>query len=321
MFWWHSCCSVPPFFILNMDRYGIPYMGSKNKIADWVLSYLPRAENFYDLFCGGCAITHCAMTTDKYKHFFINDIKSEMPTLFLDCINGKYANETRWISKNDFDRLKGTGDAYVDICFSFGNNWRKGYAYSKDIEPFKKAFHYAVFFDDYSLMKEDYNIDLSHLSYIDGFYNKYINAKKCIEIGLNTSLQYLESFTRLQSLERLKTLQRIESFGYTITPSFNSYDCVSIRENSVIYCDIPYRSTATYNDFEFDYDKFYDWALSQKEPIFISEYDMTSDFICIAEKEKICQLSATNNALKSTERIFVPKHQYELVKPLTLFDF
>ena len=43
-------------------RYGLPYMGSKNKIAEWVLSYLPQADNFYDLFCGGCAITHCAIT-------------------------------------------------------------------------------------------------------------------------------------------------------------------------------------------------------------------------------------------------------------------
>lgn len=303
-----------------MNRYGIPYMGSKNKIAEWVLSFLPCAENFYDLFCGGCAITHCAMTTGKYKHFYINDIKPEMPQLFVDCINGRYNNEKRWISKEDFDILKGNGDAYVDICFSFGNNWRKGYAYSKDIEPFKKAFHYAVFFDDYNLMKDNYNIDLSHLSNINGLYNKYINAKKIIENGLNNSLQHLESFTRLQILERLNSLNHIESLGYTVTTSCTSYSDVHIKKNSVIYCDIPYRSTATYNDFDFDYDRFYDWALSQKEPTFISEYDMPSDFICIAEKEKTCQLSATNNALKSIERIFVPKHQYESIKPKSLFD-
>jgi len=44
-----------------------------------------------------------------------------------------------------------------------------------------------------------------------------------------------------------------------------------------------------------------------------------SDFICIAEKTKTCQLCATNNALRSIEKIFIPKHQIEN-KPLTLFD-
>ena len=31
-------------------RYGVPYKGSKNQIAPWVLSVLSSAENFYDVF-------------------------------------------------------------------------------------------------------------------------------------------------------------------------------------------------------------------------------------------------------------------------------
>ena len=304
------------------DRYGIPYMGSKNKIAEWVVSHFPNQDNFYDLFCGGCSITHCAMTRGLFKNYYINDIKPEMPQLFIDCINGKYKNENRWISKEDFDILKGKGDPYIDICFSFGNNWRKGYAYSKDIEPFKKALHYAVVFDDYSLMLNDYNVDLSILKNIKGgHYNKYITAKKILSLEMNTNLQLLESFTRLQSLERLKQLKNLTNIGFSVNTTCGSYDSVVIKPNSVIYCDIPYKNTEGYNEIEFDYDKFYDWALSQKEPTFISEYDMPSDFICIAEKEKTCQLSVTNNSLKSIEKIFVPKHQYKSIKPLTLFDF
>lgn len=304
------------------ERYGIPYMGSKNKIAEWVVSHFPRKENFYDLFCGGCSITHCAMVKRLFKNYHINDIKSEMPQLFIDCMNGKYKDEQRWISKEEFDKLKGTGDSYVDICFSFGNNWRKGYAYSKDIEPFKKAFHYAVVFDDYSLMLNDYNIDLSMLKNVKGDrYVKYFAAKKIISTEMNTHLQSLESLTRLQSLERLKHLDELANIGFSVHPSCGSYDSVAIKPNSVIYCDIPYRNTASYNEFEFDYDKFYEWCLNQTELVFISEYDMPSDFICISGIEKTCQLSATNNSLKSVEKIFVPKHQYKSIKPLTLFDF
>ena len=36
-----------------MAQYGIPYMGSKDKIADDILSVLPRGKRFVDLFGGG----------------------------------------------------------------------------------------------------------------------------------------------------------------------------------------------------------------------------------------------------------------------------
>lgn len=284
-------------------RYGLPYMGSKNKIAEWVLSYLPKADNFYDLFCGGCAITHCTIEQRKYKNYYINDIKGEMPQAFMDCIKGKYSNDNRWISHEDFDKLKGKGDLLVDCCFSFGNNWRKGYAYSREIEPLKKAFHYAVIFSDYSLMKNNYGIDLSPIDIIKDKHRRAIAAKKLMEQGFQ--------MLHLESLERLQSDIKISSC---------SYDEVDIKPDSVIYCDIPYRSTAKYNDINFDYDKFYDWCLAQTQPLFISEYEMPEkDFICIAAKSKTCQLCATNNSLKSIERIFIPKHQINN-KPLNLFD-
>ena len=290
--------------------YGLPYMGSKNKIAEWVLSYLPKADNFYDLFCGGCAITHCAIENRKYKNYYINDIKGEMPQGFIDCINGKYHNDKRWISHEDFDKLKGKGDLLVDLCFSFGNNWRKGYAYSKDIEPIKKALHYAIMFDDYDMMKSQCGIDLSHIGEIGGgIYDKYLISKSIIKERLD-----------LQSLERLERLQSLERLEINITPSCKSYDDIEIKPNSVIYCDIPYRNTAIYNKEQFDYDKFYDWCLKQTEQVFISEYWMPeTDFICIAEKTKTCSLNANNNSLKSIERIFIPKHQNLTQQQMKLF--
>jgi len=185
-----------------VKRYGLPYMGSKNKIAEWVLSYLPKAENFYDLFCGGCSVTHCAIEQKKYKNYFINDIKGEMPQGFADCIKGKYANDKRWISREEFDAKKGCGDLLIDLCFSFGNNWRKGYAYSKDIEPFKKALHYAIVLHDYTLMLKEYEIDLSILENVGEDITKRLKATKYI-IPQQIQMQHLESLERLQSLERL----------------------------------------------------------------------------------------------------------------------
>ena len=126
-------------------------MGSKNKIAEWVVGHFPEKKHFYDLFAGGCAVTHCAMLKSKFKTFTINDI-SKMTEFFTDAISGKYADERRWISREDFSRLK-DNDEYVRICWSFGNKG-ENYLYSKEIEPWKKALHHACVYGDFSLMEE-----------------------------------------------------------------------------------------------------------------------------------------------------------------------
>ena len=48
-------------------RYGTPYKGSKNQIAEWVYSHFPKATNFYDLFAGGCAIFVPKHQLELYK--------------------------------------------------------------------------------------------------------------------------------------------------------------------------------------------------------------------------------------------------------------
>jgi site-specific DNA-adenine methylase len=71
-------------------RYGLPYKGSKNGIAKWLVDELPKAEIFVDLFFGGGAVTHRAMISRKYKQFIVNDIDARLPKLFVGCGNGKY---------------------------------------------------------------------------------------------------------------------------------------------------------------------------------------------------------------------------------------
>lgn len=34
-------------------RYGLPYKGSKNSIAKWIVDSLPKNNTFCDLFFGG----------------------------------------------------------------------------------------------------------------------------------------------------------------------------------------------------------------------------------------------------------------------------
>ncbi len=156
-------------------KYGLPYKGSKNKLAERIVSLLPKRTHLIDLFCGGCAVSHAALLRNKYEHIHINDINWMCPTLFIDALNGKYQNETRWISREDFFRLKDT-DPYVAVVWSFGNNLRD-YLYSKEIEPLKKAIHYAIFFRDYSLGK-DIGYDLSFIEPISDIQRRYAAVKR-----------------------------------------------------------------------------------------------------------------------------------------------
>lgn len=155
-------------------KYGLPYKGSKNKLAERIVRLLPKRTHLVDLFCGGCAVSHAALLMGKYEHIHINDINWMCPTLFIDALQGKYNDESRWISREDFFRLKDT-DPYVAVVWSFGNNLRT-YLYSREIEPLKKAIHYAMFFSDYSLGKE-LGHDLSFIDPIQDLQKRYLAVK------------------------------------------------------------------------------------------------------------------------------------------------
>ena len=54
--------------------YGLPYQGSKSRIAKWIIGSLPSSETFIDLMAGGCAVSHAAIISGKYNRIVINDI-------------------------------------------------------------------------------------------------------------------------------------------------------------------------------------------------------------------------------------------------------
>ena len=155
-------------------KYGLPYKGSKNKLAERIVSLLPDGDHLIDLFCGGCAVSHAALLRRKWPHVHINDIDWRPVTLFQDALSGKYQDEDRWISREDFQRMKDT-DPYVAIVWSFGNNMRD-YLYSQDIEPLKRAIHYAMFYGDYEPARE-MGHDLSFISPLHDLQKRYLAVK------------------------------------------------------------------------------------------------------------------------------------------------
>lgn len=191
-------------------KYGLPYKGSKNKLAERIVSLLPKRTHLIDLFCGGCAVRHAALLRNKYEHIHINDINWICPTLFIDALNGKYQNETRLISREDFFRLKDT-DPYVAVVWSFGNNLRD-YLYSKEIEPLKKAIHYAIFFRDYTLGKE-LGYDLSFIEPISDIQRRYAAVKRYFSQFGHFQQQSFEGGAELPRLQSTEAYDRINQTG------------------------------------------------------------------------------------------------------------
>lgn len=305
-------------------KYGVSYKGSKSKIVDKLAEVIPYRgiDNFYDLFAGGCAVTHKMYLEGRYKHYYANDIDGQALRLLCDGLKGKYANETRWISREDFFNLKDS-DPYVSCCWSFGNNQRD-YLYSRAIEPYKKACHYAIVFNDFSLLRQFYP-SVSEaceitLKGITDIHERRIKFRNIVKSKLNDedNAQLLETsceMDRLESLERLQSLERLERLQ-SLDESVSDYRAVEIKPNSVIYADIPYISTNTYNKKSstaqsFNHDEFYDWCCKQKELVLISEYYMPADrFTKVWSTNHVQSLCATKTS-SVQECLFVPTHQLE----------
>lgn len=388
-------------------RYGVPYKGSKNFIAEWVIKNLPAGTRFVDLFAGGCAVTHAAMLSPKWVSHLANDI-NDTPRLFLDAINGKFRNEKRWISREDFFRLKDT-EPYVAAVWSFGNHCQT-YMYAKELEPYKKALHYARVFGDFSLFEamgirtdgtrddikkhregikqkyirwwlsqqhytaaeldtlitttkeqikateeklrqyllralkasgltqsevrrrlgtqmsrhyfgrsqwafptqEYYEQMQTFMPLLDKDYNEVVGlyelqkqVQRLERLRSLQSLQSLESLERLRRLQRLERLERLRRLR-RLQVTKGDYRAYEFRPGDVVYCDIPYKGTAQYNGEEFDYEAFYEWALTRDYPVYVSEYVMPEGFTEIASRVKVVNLSAMKPSYK-TERIFVQK--------------
>ena len=380
-------------------NYGLPYMGSKNKIAKEIVLKLPKRKNLYDLFLGGGAVTHAAMEMHKYERYIINDLDKDMPKIFLQAIRGdKSSRAFDFVTREDFYKYVDT-DPLLSIVWSFGNH-RSEYMYSKEIEPWKHAFHEAVYGDmsffnamgiyipdpiisapdkRYRIISK--NIRANHEEYKKAYIKYYtseilMNPKDYMELldNLNENInknkeelrQYLvdalkksglkqsdvdrrlgtqmsghyfgrsqwkfptrevykqmqgflplpldyeeiyglqelmQSLQSLQSLQRLQRLQRLEISQ--ITDFSTSYENVPIEPNSVIYCDIPYENTEGYKCGAFDHKKFFDWAVNQTEPIYISSYEISDPrFKCVWERKKNSLLGS--NSTVRFERLYVP---------------
>ena len=294
-------------------QYGLPYKGSKNKIADWILEYLPSGVHFYDLFAGGGAMTHAAILSGKYQNIYANDVNDAV-SLFGEVIREDWTPSYNWLSREEFKKTR-SYNAFNRIVYSFGNN-QKDYLYSKEIEPYKEAMHEAIVNDNYELL-EKLKIDDKIICEIKRAMcgNTNINSRRISACHVTKNYPSLSRMQNLEHLERIKRIGEIGGLRCNLEITVGDYQRVKIKPNSVVYCDIPYKNTAKYL-CDFDYEAFYEWCKKQEELTIISEYSLPRvQFIEIVQKQVTKGLSPTaGRNLKAIEKLYIPGHQKELYK-------
>lgn len=254
-----------------MSRYGIPYKGSKQKIAKDILEKLPSGKRLVDLFGGGFAITHCAMTEypHKWQKFYWNDKNPLLKHFIQDCINGKYNYQNfhpEWVSREQFKRDK-ENNGYIKWVWSFCNDGMD-YMYGKTMaEDKRKVFEFIVNGIESDVTEgiklEGDTVQERRLDWMHKAKQRRLNDKvhRC---------ESIERVERLQALERVERLQALEM------------DCIDYRdykyqEGDVVYCDIPYADDVRAESFDingerFNHKEFYEWAKAQPFDVYYSSY-------------------------------------------------
>lgn len=282
-----------------MASYGIPYQGSKSRIAEWVIDHLPVSDTLVDLFAGGCAITHCAMLSGKFKRIICNDLDGRGVRLFESCVNGTinlHKVVTRKVFKEERDK-----DFLVSITGSFGND-NDSYLYGGE-NKHKELAEVMLFGETIKEKYDAYKMFVKHIC------QSKDNTKK--GFGDLARLQRLERLERIERIRHLVKEEGAERVTYTTT----DYKVVKIPDNAIVYCDPPYKNTRRYFKQRFNHDEFYDWCLSCDFPVFVSEFDMPQGFTCI----DVISRHSTRCTDKSTfvvEKLYVQDRQLDRVRSM-----
>ena len=213
------------------------------------------------------------------------------------------------------------GQCYVEPFVGGANmidkvdEWRIGADYNSDLINLLKGLQNgwipkeSYTKDDYVNAKNGLNtckIETGYISINCSYSGKYWGRYA----GQSNTAKGLRDYTNESYKNVIKQAPNLKGIEF-----FNTdYTELNIPANSIIYCDIPYKGTYSeiegYGKLSFNHDHFYQWCREKKaegHQIFISEYSMPDDFICVWEKEVKSSLSANGKvggSKNSVEKLF-----------------
>lgn len=237
-----------------MKYFGLPYKGSKSQIGSRLIETLPSARHFYDLFGGGGAVSHLAVLSGKYDYVHYNEINPLVYDGFCRFCRGDFVSDRRWVSREEFHRLKDT-DPYVAIVFSFGTNMRS-YLYCKELEPWKQALHMARVLGEPDILEEIGFEVRNPLCYSRRWINErsaeckfaylsWLQRKYKTVSWDEDKIWDCADFGCLETERRIRRINHGDNLSQIICTNVD-YREVFIEPDSVIYCDPPYIETEQY---------------------------------------------------------------------------
>jgi len=252
-------------------KLGLPYMGSKRKLAkqivDKIIADNPNMEHFYDLFGGGGAVSFemASRGIDVYYNELNTGVVKLLTHVMKKGVTKKYY---QWVTREEFMENKTKDNwlgGFTKVCWSFGNN-QMGYMYGKPKEARKLLKHNAAVNKDKKALKElGIDVDLT------APYNvRRIEVCRGIHKLHGGKIQ-------IQHLERINTLIKIADSGIKFKKIYNkSYIDVKIKtpkKRTVVYLDPPYKGTGTY-EMEVDHKELEQYVQDSKYKIYMSGYDV-----------------------------------------------
>jgi len=295
----------------NLTAPNICYVGNKQGIVGQLVYTFPECEHFLDACCGGGSVGYSMLTYGRAKNITLNDIHKPLIDLHKALLSGEHDinfENPEWCSREQFfisqDRIKNGNYTVKDVLyayvFGFGNDART-YAYSRELEPYKKSIHQTICGTTLNERKQGFAKCIRYLNKIENFND-------------TMTFRGIDNLKRLQNLENIKSLQSLQSLQsdcinfmnmdiYEI--DYSPYDCV--------YFDIPYETKDTklaYYGVSFDHAKFWDFFMSLPNLAYASSYKAPDFVPIIKEIDKRVTYSANNkNSMmqKGIEKVYTNK--------------
>lgn len=270
-------------------HYGIPYMGSKQKLVDKIIPFIlnrhPGTDAFYDLFGGGGSVALYVVRKYPALDVVYNE-RSQAVSALLQHLKDGGNIPFDFVTRAEFEQQYKGDDWYAGLlqtCWTFGNN-QKSYLYGMPIQDFKQELTELVMTGNGNIkeLEQKANTIIAAEFGKQVRTNIFLNPERYKtphqrRILLARQIPLLGALQHMARLERLIHIQNMPGISALGISAGKSYDEVPILGNAIIYCDPPYENTAEYREGSFDHKAFYDWCMAQTVPVYVSSYKVSDD--------------------------------------------
>ena len=259
--------------------YGLPYLGSKSVMIDFIMSHIPTADTFVDIFAGGCSVTHAALVSSRFGSVISNDI-----TRTSEVFRGVSAGEldyARVVSRDEFgaiDAFNGSlQDRLTKLIWSFNSNC-VNYCLSKESGNVGTSIVSMILSDDINSSYDAYRKLMSAISELSGYGDSTVVRI----ITMSTVSALIGKILRIKNIVGAVDVSSLQV-------SSVDYRDVYVPANAIVYADPPYRSVLgtmqSYDNASFSVDDFDAWLAEVDFPVIISEYDCPPGCVEVASFE------------------------------------